>query len=544
MSREWRRLPSTHFTIVGSASPKDMAELAVELETFLAVLQQMTPSLDVASPVPTYVFALKDRNEYNAFQLRNATGKREKWVAGYFSPGPDAIFMVMPWSGSDDESLRLVLHEFTHHVASRGVSGVPLWVAEGVAEFYSTFHIDKKRGLAVVGEVPRDRVPALYLLPLMPLERLTAAARTAEFANDPKTLSLFYSQSWALVHYLFVGNRGARTKQIGAYVRALGRGEPRNAAFSNAFGGTYEQLRNELVGYVTAGQFPYLGLQTATLGGTIPDVSRVEPIPVGEAAALQAMVYVRVGAVNEAGAAFARAQTEPPASLQARIALDRVRVQLGLTTDAAARYDELVAMTKEAAAAKPLDAPTLFHLSLAAMYAGREDESDAALNDAFGLIPEPDIYRQRAYMAFALGRDGVTARDVRAYFQTPAWWHREQAPHVAFLGALALRRLHAADEAAAILDKLGPWVHPGSWTARLFDYMQGKVAAAAFLGSATNDGERTEAHTYVGFDDALAGRRAEAIAHFRWVKDKGSRNFVEYPIAVAELKRLEQPAPR
>ena len=82
-------------------------------------------------------------------------------------------------------------------------------------------------------------------------------------------------------------------------------------------------------------------------------------------------------------------------------------------------------------------------------------------------------------------------------------------------------------------------VAAGTWTAKVLDYMQRKTTAAAFLASATNDGERTEAHTYIGFDDALGGRRDAAIAHFRWVKDKGSRNFVEYPIAAAELKRLE-----
>jgi lipoprotein NlpI len=70
--------------------------------------------------------------------------------------------------------------------------------------------------------------------------------------------------------------------------------------------------------------------------------------------------------------------------------------------------------------------------------------------------------------------------------------------------------------------------------------MSGKMPAAALLAAASDDGERTEAHTYIGFDDALAGRRDSAIAHFRWVKDKGSRNFVEFPIAAAELKRLEK----
>ena len=45
LSREWKRLPSAQFTIVGTSSARDLAQLGVELETFLGVLQQMTPSL-------------------------------------------------------------------------------------------------------------------------------------------------------------------------------------------------------------------------------------------------------------------------------------------------------------------------------------------------------------------------------------------------------------------------------------------------------------------------------------------------------------------
>jgi hypothetical protein len=39
----------------------------------------------------------------------------------------------------------------------------------------------------------------------------------------------------------------------------------------------------------------------------------------------------------------------------------------------------------------------------------------------------------------------------------------------------------------------------------------------------------------------FAGDRAGAVEHLRWVKDRGSRNYVEYPMAVAELEQLERP---
>ena len=261
-------------------------------------------------------------------------------------------------------------------------------------------------------------------------------------------------------------------------------------------------------------------------------------MPEADAAALQAGLLWRMGAVDEAEAALSQGAGAAAPSLQTRIALDRVRRQLGRAADEAAQYEQLAALAAKAAAVKPLDASTQFYLSMAALAAGKETESDAALEAAVRLNPDADMLRQRAYAAFALGNDAVAAKDVRAYFQGPVW-EAETAPYVAFLGALALRRLKQDDEAARLLTKAGTVVAAGTWTAKVLDYMQGKTTAAAFLASASNDGERTEAHTYIGFDDALGGRRDAAIAHFRWVKDKGSRNFVEYPIAVAELKRLE-----
>jgi hypothetical protein len=60
------------------------------------------------------------------------------------------------------------------------------------------------------------------------------------------------------------------------------------------------------------------------------------------------------------------------------------------------------------------------------------------------------------------------------------------------------------------------------------------------MDAARDDGERTEAHTYVGLSDLHAGRVAEAKAHFTWVKDRGTRTYAEYELAKQTLARLER----
>jgi len=45
--------------------------------------------------------------------------------------------------------------------------------------------------------------------------------------------------------------------------------------------------------------------------------------------------------------------------------------------------------------------------------------------------------------------------------------------------------------------------------------------------AANNNDRLTKAHGYIGMDLALKDQKDEALSHFKWVKEHGSRNFVE-----------------
>ena len=40
-------------------------------------------------------------------------------------------------------------------------------------------------------------------------------------------------------------------------------------------------------------------------------------------------------------------------------------------------------------------------------------------------------------------------------------------------------------------------------------------------------------------DLSLNGNPAEALPHLHWVRENGNKNFVEYPLALAEIERIE-----
>ncbi len=59
-SKDWRRLQSPNFNVVGNAGQEEIRRIATELEAFRAVLLQMFPKLRLSSPVPTEVVVFED----------------------------------------------------------------------------------------------------------------------------------------------------------------------------------------------------------------------------------------------------------------------------------------------------------------------------------------------------------------------------------------------------------------------------------------------------------------------------------------------------
>ena len=81
-----------------------------------------------------------------------------------------------------------------------------------------------------------------------------------------------------------------------------------------------------------------------------------------------------------------------------------------------------------------------------------------------------------------------------------------------------------------------------TWPYPVVQFLRGDIDEAALLNLSTDDDKRTEARCFLGIDHAIKGRKGEALAHFRWVKEHGNTSYTEYTIAVAELERLERPA--
>jgi hypothetical protein len=168
----------------------------------------------------------------------------------------------------------------------------------------------------------------------------------------------------------------------------------------------------------------------------------------------------------------------------------------------------------------------------------RDLQARAALQNAMQLEWSPSRYWTQALHAFRLGRD-----DVAASSALPTWSFAVTARMFRSIRCSSARSLRGAlivrtmQKAALALAEKGDTREP--WTLSVLRYLQGRLEESQFLREAHSLGEQTEARTYVGFKLTLAGRQDEALTHFRWVAERGAKNYLEYELVKSELEPPE-----
>src|SRR5262245_46883319 len=253
----WTRLLTEHFTFVGDAPERQIREIAQRMEHFTIVLKTVLRDSGDGTPVPTVVIVFADEKSFTPFKP-HYRGKPVQQLGGYFQQGSASNYIAMSLA-QEDRALRIAFHEYTHAVTANLLSNLPVWVMEGLAQFYE-MTADRDGGRrALVGVVPPEHVEILRERQFMPLDQLMAVDHDSAVYNEGDRRGLFYAESWALVHYLTLGNH-ARDGQLVRYVTLLASGTPQAAAFQQAFQTDPRTLEREVREYVRLFAFPAVDL--------------------------------------------------------------------------------------------------------------------------------------------------------------------------------------------------------------------------------------------------------------------------------------------
>jgi tetratricopeptide (TPR) repeat protein len=210
---------------------------------------------------------------------------------------------------------------------------------------------------------------------------------------------------------------------------------------------------------------------------------------------------------------------------------------LGTALERAWRHEEALAVFAKAIGLMPRNQAPWSGLNSAAIGLQRDAQAAAALQNAMQLEWSPSYYWSQALHALRLGRNDLAATSVAKYLEVRGTGE-DQSVYPLFVQAIASWRSGRPADAQAAL-KLVEQADIEEWTRSVQQYLQGRLDEAQFLRAAGDIGEQTEARTYIGFKIALDGREDEALAHFRWVAERGAKTYLEYGLARSELNRLK-----
>lgn len=276
----WVEVRSPNFLVISNAGEKQARKTALQFEEIRQVFRQ---SLKVASGHPSpliTVIAAKDENTMKQL-LPEDYVKGHAHHAGYFVGGMNMYFAVVEL-GDGTEDYETFYHEYYHSLTVPYFPNLPLWVAEGLAEFYGHTQIDGKS--VGMGQADSNLVAELQREPLIPLNILFKIDRSSPYYNENQKTSIFYAESWALTHYLMLGDRSAHRPAFVAYLNALDQGKSQEDAAAESFG-DLKKLQSNLSNYLRSAAFYYMRMPfTAQISDT--DL-KAQPISDAEAEAYE-----------------------------------------------------------------------------------------------------------------------------------------------------------------------------------------------------------------------------------------------------------------
>ena len=259
--QHWLRISSDHFIVITDSGDKAGHEVAAHFEQMRAVFGQLLARNKLRMSKPMEITAIRGDKDYA--QLAPMVNGQHITAPGFWLSGEDRVFVVL--NVSQPDSWRAVQHQFAHYMLNYNYPPTPPWFDEGFAEYFASLNLAAKN--AEFGGDP-ELNPA-YETDLLGNQTESKNLKSfTEILTNPVWLAwpdlltmknrvvngqegthhtLFYAQSWILVHYLLNKDK---MSDFGKYFGLVEiRKVPVEQAIQQAFGMTVAQLDHEIKDY-------------------------------------------------------------------------------------------------------------------------------------------------------------------------------------------------------------------------------------------------------------------------------------------------------
>jgi Flp pilus assembly protein TadD len=375
----WTEVRSPHFTVVTNSNEKQGRRIADQFERMRSVFHAAFPNLQIDPGSPLVVLAIKDEKDFKALEPEAYLAKGSLRLGGLFLRSPDKNYVLMRLDAEGEHPYEVVYHEYTHLLLSRTAEWMPLWLNEGLAEFYQNTDIREKD--VSLGEPSRENLLLLRRNRLLPLATLFTVDDKSPYYHEENQGSIFYAESWALVHYIHIKDHQEKTTRLSQYAELLTQKVDPVTAATRAFG-DLKQLQLALEGYVRQGSFSYFRMTTTT---EVDDSAfKVQALTSAHADAIRADFLACNQRTADAQALLDRVLEEDPKNVSAQETLGSLEFRQGHLEEARKRYAQAVQLDSQSYLAHYYFAA----ISMSgAMSTSEETQVESSLRSAIKLNP-------------------------------------------------------------------------------------------------------------------------------------------------------------
>jgi tetratricopeptide (TPR) repeat protein len=260
--QQWQRVSSDHFVVLTDASAKKGQEIAARFEQMRAVFGELLGRSKLRMSQPIDIIAFADEGGYR--KLAPLGSGRPTKVAGFALIGDDRTFFVLDASQAD--SYRAIEHQLAHYFLQYNYPPTQSWFDEGIAEYFASLSLTAKEAQLgtdpelhpayepnLLGESVQRALAAKSLTQILSgpvwlrLPDLFAMKNRVANGQEGTHSTMFYAQSWMLVHYLVNKNKLAET---GRYLQlVMSEKMPVEQAVQQAYGMSVTELDQAVKDY-------------------------------------------------------------------------------------------------------------------------------------------------------------------------------------------------------------------------------------------------------------------------------------------------------
>ena len=189
-SMKWRHLQTEHFVI--HYNRRMFANKVARFgESFYHIISSDFPQWhDRQSPNHSHIFVISDSKTWN--KILNANPTVERWAASFVH---GQVMYLQEIGQQTSDKMDIFAHEMTHLVLNRHITKrVPLWLNEGLAEYYGEFAYRASKGM---GQSKKQAFP-----PLKNAYPLNDLLNATQYPASPEEVTRFYATAKYLVGFL------------------------------------------------------------------------------------------------------------------------------------------------------------------------------------------------------------------------------------------------------------------------------------------------------------------------------------------------------